>query len=187
MSKTSKGSKGGTSAQPLDPTRNAVDWFGDPSGLTGITTGKTPNSDAKLAPELYDDDEYNKSINRTMSSTKAAQVEDIASEEETDLPTTRQNLRADFDGEPYTVNVKDAAGNDSPGSDAINTTQQPYAQPDYRSEQAISGSMPDPTSDDDTLEVAQAMGMQLEEDDEHPQELNIARDIDQAEEDLRTH
>jgi hypothetical protein len=52
-------------------------------------------------------------------------------------------------------------------------------------EQTISGDMPDIESDDDLLQNAKDVGMQLEEDDEHPQELDIARDIDNAEKHFR--
>lgn len=58
---------------------------------------------------------------------------------------------------------------------------QPYEQ----GEQSVSGSSPE--ADDDTLANAQAVGMQLGEDEEHPQELDIARDVDAAEQSLRDH
>lgn len=45
---------------------------------------------------------------------------------------------------------------------------------------------PDSAIDDDTLKNAQIMGQQLKEDTEHPQEINIARDVDKAEEKVRT-
>lgn len=50
-----------------------------------------------------------------------------------------------------------------------------------------SGSAPDPASDDDVTQAAQDMGIGLDADPEHPQELNIAADIDKAEEYQRTH
>jgi len=53
-------------------------------------------------------------------------------------------------------------------------------------EESISGSAPAPGSDDDTLTNAQQMGEQLDEDEEHPKEVNIARDVDKAEEHHRT-
>lgn len=57
----------------------------------------------------------------------------------------------------------------------------PTASPDEIDEQSISGSAPDPDSDDDTLQNAQMMGQQLEEDTENPEELDLARDINKAE------
>lgn len=54
--------------------------------------------------------------------------------------------------------------------------------PSVRGEQSVSGDMPNPASDDDTLANAQAMGFQLDEDSEHPKPLNMAGDFDRAEE-----
>ena len=54
-------------------------------------------------------------------------------------------------------------------------------------EASESGSTPDPESDDDVLANAHDMGIALGEDEEHPKELNIADDIDKAEEYQRTH
>jgi len=62
-----------------------------------------------------------------------------------------------------------------------NTNDVASTQPYSQGEQSVSGSSPDPESDDDTLANAQAVGMQLLEDVEHPQEIDIARDIDAAE------
>lgn len=52
-------------------------------------------------------------------------------------------------------------------------------------EETVGGSTPSPESDDDTLANAQAVGLQLGEDEEHPKEVDIARDIDAAEQSLR--
>lgn len=54
-------------------------------------------------------------------------------------------------------------------------------------EQSVSGDMADPASDDDTLEMSHEMGLRLDEDDEHPQEIDIASEIDKAEEYHRTY
>lgn len=54
-------------------------------------------------------------------------------------------------------------------------------------QQAGNASMPDPTADDDTLQNAHAVGSQADEDEEHPQELGVSRDIDKAQEYNRTH
>jgi hypothetical protein len=59
--------------------------------------------------------------------------------------------------------------------------------PDETGEQSVSGDMPDPASDDDALENAHAVGLRLDEDEEHPKELDIASDIDKAEEYHRSH
>lgn len=59
--------------------------------------------------------------------------------------------------------------------------------PEREDEQSVSGSMPDPESDDDTLANEKQMGHQMGETLEHPEELNTARDADKAEEYQRTH
>jgi hypothetical protein len=45
-------------------------------------------------------------------------------------------------------------------------------------EQSVSGDMPDPSSDDDTLSNVHSVGQQLDEDVEHPQQLDVSRDED---------
>lgn len=59
--------------------------------------------------------------------------------------------------------------------------------PELLDEEWAGGSEPDPESDDDTLELAHSMGLQVDEDEEHPMPVNIARDIDAAEKYIRTH
>ncbi len=59
--------------------------------------------------------------------------------------------------------------------------------PESLGEYDESGSAPDPESDDDVTQAAQDMGIGLDADPEHPKELNIADDIDKAEEYQRTH
>ncbi len=64
----------------------------------------------------------------------------------------------------------------------------PALSPERQDEQAVSGSMPDPESDDDTLSNAHQMGLQRGETfNSQPQELNIAKDLDTNEEDAHTH
>jgi hypothetical protein len=57
--------------------------------------------------------------------------------------------------------------------------------PAIQGEESVSGLMPDPESDDDTLMNAHAVGEQLDEDLEHPKPLDIGRDINEAEENHR--
>ena len=47
--------------------------------------------------------------------------------------------------------------------------------------------MPDLESDDDALKSAHEMGIGLSENYEHPKELDIAKDVNKAEEHVRTH
>lgn len=49
----------------------------------------------------------------------------------------------------------------------------------------MGGSASNPESDDDTLESMHAVGLQMDEDEEHPQELDIACDIDGVEQVIR--
>lgn len=45
----------------------------------------------------------------------------------------------------------------------------------------ISGSMPNPESDDDVLDVAHKRGLYQKANEEHPEELDIASQVDKAE------
>lgn len=53
--------------------------------------------------------------------------------------------------------------------------------PNERGSSSISGSTPDLESDDDVLQNAHQMGIAPNADFEHPTELNVAKDIDEAE------
>ncbi len=53
--------------------------------------------------------------------------------------------------------------------------------PAQRGSDSISGSTPDPESDDDVLQNAHRVGIAPNADLENPQELNLAQDIDNAE------
>lgn len=59
--------------------------------------------------------------------------------------------------------------------------------PSVRGENSVSGSTPDLESDDDTLQNAHRMGIAPDADLEHPTDLNIAKDINDAEEYHRKH
>ena len=50
-----------------------------------------------------------------------------------------------------------------------------------RDEVDISGTTPDPESDDDVLENAHQVGVGLDEDLENPEELDISKDVERAE------
>ncbi|CAN5135389.1 hypothetical protein BH09PAT1_BH09PAT1_2880 [soil metagenome] len=59
--------------------------------------------------------------------------------------------------------------------------------PSVTGESSVSGSDPDPESDDDTLLNAHAVGLQLGEDLEHPKPLDLGGDINKAEEYIKDH
>ncbi len=65
--------------------------------------------------------------------------------------------------------------------------KKPFRSPAMEGEQSVSGSTPDPESDDDTLANEKKVGHQMGETLEHPEELDSARDTDKAEDDLQTH
>lgn len=186
-----KGQKGGAAAQPMNPTTGAEEFFGDATGITGVTPhNKASNEDTgrRLSPELTSDEEYDKNTLNGMSQVARDEAEDIATEKDLDVPAGDVKIHAsDADDVPYTVNKQNTSGDDSPRSDAINTEQAPYTQPSNQGEESISGSEADPTADDDTQEVVHAVGTQMEEDDsmEHPKELNLGEDTDRAERDIK--
>lgn len=56
----------------------------------------------------------------------------------------------------------------------------------YKSDQqAASGHMPDPEVDDNALDMAQRAGLYTEAGEEDPKELNVAKQVDQAEKSRR--
>ncbi len=140
----------------IDPSGNASDMISDPTGMTGITSNSQGHS-TNPSTGL---------IEESYSDQKLAEADDKASEGDT-------GFSADSDlSEEESLN--EASGNDT----LID------APPSVQGEQSVSGDMPDPSSDDDTLANAQAMGFQLNETTEHPEEIDIARDIDKAEENI---
>jgi len=58
--------------------------------------------------------------------------------------------------------------------------------PSERGNKSVSGSNPDLESDDDVLQNAHQMGVAPNADFEHPTELNIAKDINNAEKSRKT-
>jgi len=86
----------------------------------------------------------------------------------------------DFEEKSDTVSLS------GPFSSKPNHSLLPHS-PEFQDEESAGGSGPNPESDDDTLELAHSMGLQLDEDEEHPKSVNIARDVDAAEEYIRTH
>ncbi len=100
--------------------------------------------------------------------------------------------RKDFTKQPnYSINpTQGSIQNNLPDEkNTVNETNKfPNADvPSSEGEQSVSGDMPSPSSDDDTLSNAQAVGTQLDEDPEHPKEVDIGRDIDKAEKYQHTH
>jgi hypothetical protein len=249
-----------------DPTRSGEDFFGDTSGMTGVTTGSaaatsaTPDdtgtdqakdflpggileetadtSDIGTIPEeSISDRKYKKDLVRGMSLTAADVVNELASNPTPATPSKKKKKKEDediqvlkhaignmnqpsqsnFTADTYETihpqqahdntkrktkkeiensvkwqkynnfNSENTSGDDSANTDDINTLQAPYTQPENLGEQSVSGTTPDPSADDDTLENAHSVGTQLDEDEEHPEEIDVGRDMDEAENYLRTH
>lgn len=148
---------------PLDPTNDAGTMMGDTSGLTGISEDNTRNDDLS---------EDTTPISHTMSDVMYKTSLATADGTDDDAPELPDN-----EDPPSATPASTPTGNE----------ELDIASPDEVGEQSVSGDMPDPASDDDTLENAHNVGLRLNEDEEHPQELDIASDIDKAEEFHRTH
>ena len=202
--------------RPLDPSRNASDLMGDPSGMTGWTTGnakdtsaepsgKEPSTDnlpggiinhpTKTLPtgipkEAISKKVYDENALKGMSKEKARESEERASDAEI-FSSASELVSSPSQKETDTLDKnklrEDEVGQDSSSPDIINTESAPYVNPENVGEQEVSGSTPDPDADADTLAKAQAVGTQLDETADTPQELDVGGDIDKAEEYERTH
>ena len=65
--------------------------------------------------------------------------------------------------------------------DSTNDTIGETTPPSVLGEQSVSGDMPDPESDDDTLANMKQVGLQTDADYDNQEELNIAEDVEEAE------
>jgi hypothetical protein len=143
----------------LDPTHNMQDIMNDTSGLTGITGDSNPTNNKGQGFEKNDD------VARSMSDEEYGHA--IAVAEGRDEPGEMPSLE------------------EQTGQDVEQMSDK--TPPEVRGEQSESGDMPEPSADDDTLSNAQAVGLRQDEDSEHPKPLDIASDIDKAEEYQRFH
>lgn len=198
--------------RPLNPTTNAADLFGDTSGLTGITQGSPQQTGAEPSEEMQDDSYLRggKSLNKQTNQTGIPKeaVSDKVYDENTfkgqshvsRMRASDQAEEPDSDSEPQvssdssnndqavTVSFPTLSSETSTREDATNHRNDltsPTATDAVEGEEWVGGDMPNVESDDDTLANAQMMGMQLGEDEEHPMELDIARDVDRAEQAAR--
>lgn len=161
---------------PIDPNNDMTDVT-DTQGLTGMTSNFTPNQ-SSTAPEQKDAAPPNQATSSTEMEKRA---NDTASETETisDSNPPEENLVSQKAEEPYVE--------DTPHDKDYNTIEDVASSirstdPQVRGQQSVSGDMPAPESDDDTLENAQAMGFQLDEDSENPKPLKMGADFDKGEE-----
>lgn len=151
--------------KPIDPSRNPQAAMGDTYGLTGITADQEDADEDKdqdlqdaLVIDITSDDPTNMlSINSDTVQMKAANI--------------RRSQRTDSTDELLLEELDDAS----------NDTIYDGVSPSILGEQSVSGDMADPESDDDMLLNSHQMGLRLDEDEDNPQELNIAADIAAAE------
>lgn len=93
-----------------------------------------------------------------------------------------QPITSAFPGEDSS-NLQNVDGREKIESDEFgNETLDEENSPSVKGEQSVSGDMTDPASDDDVLKNAHDVGIALDEDSENPQELDIAEDVEEAEE-----
>lgn len=142
---------------PLDPTDDIGTMIGDTSGLTGVSNDynsyDTPPKDTGKASHTQS--EYKRTVSRDVPS--------VASEAHVDVTDTPPEATPD-------------------SMPTGNKTLDEASPPHVTGEQGLNATNPDPASDDDTLANAHNVGLRLDEDEEHPQELDIGSDIDKAEE-----
>lgn len=148
---------------PLNPTDNAQGVMNDTTGLTGVSKdANDPNTPPPpgTEPGIRTWSEHKSKINR-------------------DIPTHTKDPKVSIKGLP----VSPTPGSTPTGNETLDNKTQPHLE----GEQSINASNPDPASDDDTLANAQNVGLRLDEDEEHPQELDVGSDIDKAEDYHRNH
>jgi hypothetical protein len=117
---------------------------------------------------------------QTISSAALSRAEDIATEPDQadidrsttfkipDLRPSKDNSFDDLDNDPEIQNLRFRTANP----------------PNVSDEESFVGSAPDveKIQEEDTLDRAHDMGLQLDDDEENPHELNLAKDFDTAEE-----
>jgi hypothetical protein len=146
--------------QPMDPTTDYQAFIGDENSMAGITQthGNPPNqADDPLANQVQDDPSNTISPS---SSTVHYKVDQALNAE--DVGLDHEDINA-------------------VGNETIDEASPPHV----LGEQSASGDMPDPGSDDDTLNMSHQVGLRLDEDEENPQPLNTAADVAAAEKSLR--
>ncbi len=136
---------------PLDPSGDFAEMINDTSGLTGITT----NNMSHTPPAVATNSNVGASSNKRFEDN-----EDIAEGNLESSPPNKKNWPTSQNNQESTTYLQNE------------TLNQAYAD-NVKGEQSISGSAPDPASDDDVLQNAQDMGLASGEDEEHPKELDL--------------
>lgn len=146
--------------KPMDPSTDFQEFIGDENSMAGITQSHgNPSSpqDDPLADPAQDDPSG-------MVSPSSATVQYKLDQNDTAVDPGLDHEDINADG---------------------NETIHEHTPPHILGEQSASGDMPDPGSDDDTLNMSHQVGLRLDEDEENPQPLNIAADVAAAEKGLR--
>ncbi len=154
---------------PADPTSNNDNQMSDTTGLTGITQ----NSANNFLSKNDGNPEETASIDKRRRDNNMAQDTDINFPERPSIRLNQTNLN-----NPHPQNL---------GDEGRNKKYVGQTPPSVVGETSNSGDMPDPDSDNNTLENVQNMGMQQDEDSENPKPVDLGRDVDEAEEYLKTH
>lgn len=180
------GSGSDTSAEPTEEQPSTDNLPG------GIVQSETAQAPTGIPKEAVSEKMYNHNTWQGMSQQAGSVSDDRAEEGEqftsvTDMIQSTNEAEESSDTYDSTALKRNEVGNDTPGFSGVNTESAPYTQPENIGEQEVSGSTTDPASDDDTLANAQAVGTQLDETADNPQELDVGEDIDKAEEYHRTH
>jgi hypothetical protein len=177
--------------RPLDPTRDAEDFLGDPTGRTGVTTGDAGQISAEpdevdkddsvirggeidnpthrnptgILEETINDAAYNKQAVNGMSGTRTALNNDLASEKENAQPEDKpgNGTQTDFN---YDADFSKTMHDSDHGS----------------GEDEASGTTPDVESDDDVGDMmARVTGHDPDPNMDNPKELGMGEETDEDE------
>lgn len=182
-----------SSAEPSDRLRDTTEIKG------GVIENPTHPSPSGYPKSEVGNDEYKQAVQQGMSNEARAEATDTATEPS---PTDQAAGEATSPTTPQDVEMTKGGGSqmsDPTHSQELQTGvapdlgkqldtkynetgDAPYEQPENTGEEdAVGGTTPDVRTDDDTLEMAHRAGMQPDEDPEHPEPVDIARDVDRAE------
>lgn len=186
-----------TSAEPSDRLQDTTEIHG------GVIQNPTNPSPTGYTKNEVSNNQYNQSVQQGMSNEARAAATDVATEpSSTDQaggtaaqPTSPQDVELTKGGENEGLDptrAQELQTGVAPSLDKQLTTKYnetgdaPYEQPENTGEEdAVGGTAPDVRTDDDTLEMAHRAGMQPDEDPEHPKPVDIARDVDDAEQGIK--
>lgn len=146
---------------PLDTTEDAQEELGDTYGLTGITT----NQKRKISEDASVDDIQLKPNQRSNNANRKAE----------ERASGRQEKQ-----------VEKKTGRSKKNISPIDLDD-PAAPPSVKGEEKVSGDMPDPESDDDISENEKEVGLHTTEKEGHPEEVDVAGEVEKAEEYQREH